>query len=184
MEYLKMDGNFKSNSWQLCPDLLPLKIECGHQLNLLRGNLILTGGQLGWPKYEDSSQAWEGTIYFDPVLRIKLTPLPGMKKDRRDHVAFVIGDTIYCVGGNRLNCTEYFSYETNSWQKGPDLPFTLSNTKGVVYHTSKRFICIGGDRDGKVAESPKIGYFYPQKGLVDINGELEYACSSHFASLI
>ena len=43
IEYLKMDEKFKSNPWHLCPDVLPFKAS-GHQLNILEGKLILTGG--------------------------------------------------------------------------------------------------------------------------------------------
>ena len=105
-----------------------------------------------------------------------------MSENRCDHVALVIDDTLYCVGGEELKCTEYFSYKTRSWQKGPDLPFTLSNAKGVVDFSSKRLILIGGYRDD--LRFPKLGYFDPQKQFVEINGELDCGLIDHFASLM
>ena len=168
---------------------MPVKVHC-HQLNILEGKLILTGGRIS-DTQKETNQVWEGAVTVregvvtcNPVLSIKWTLLPRMRKKRKGHVAFVIDDAIYCVEGDKLSCTEYFSYKTNLWQKGPKLPFPLFMAKGVVDLSTKRHILIGGFGEKYKGYNGKIGVFDRQKGFVEIGEELECARIYHFASLL
>jgi hypothetical protein len=180
MEYLIMNDTFKCNDWQVCLDHLPERLY-DHQINIFQNKLILTGGCSSRP-----NKAWEGNISFEPELRVKWTPLPSMLEFRDQHVAAVIGDKLFCIGGFNNKSTEYYSSKTNSWQKGPDLPFTLIGAKGIVNSLLCQCFIVGGivgDDHGQ-RESSKVYLFDPQKGLIDIQGEFGTPRSNHIAVLL
>ena len=183
LEYIIINDSFRSNKWRVCADTLPSKIH-NHQLNIVQNKLFLTGGYItGKGK---TNEVWQGTISFKPLLRVNWTPLPPMLECRYGHVATVINDTIFCIGGMGpemgKNYTEYYSIETNRWEKGPYLPFTLSQAKGVANHASKQCIIIGGIRNDKC--SSKVSLFDPIKGIMDVQGEFNIACHSHIGVLL
>ena len=173
MEYLIMDDTFKSNHWRICVDHLPASLY-GHQINILQNKLILTGGWGSGGYKVATKNAWEGTISFEPELRIRWIALPPMLKSRTDHVAVVIGDKLFCIGGSTTKSTEYYSCITNAWQKGPDLPCKIHGAKGVVNPLSYQCFIVGGavgddPNTSKGVTFQNVYLFDPQKGLVDIH---------------
>jgi hypothetical protein len=171
MEYIIMNDSFHSNHWSVCCDQLPLR-SCSHQLNIIQNKLILTGGDfLHNSKKISNNEVWEGQISFEPELRVKWTPLPSMLESRRDHVAAVIGDKLFCIGGYNMKSTEYYSFETNDWKKGPDLPYSLWQAKSVVNPASQECFIIGGFRTG--SRKFVVGVFDPIKGFIGIPNEFE-----------
>ena len=185
IEYLVINDSFRSNQWQVCTDKLPAGLH-GHQLNILNNKLILT-----YPDYRNeesryANNVWEGTVSYDPELRIKWKALPPMLERRHKHVADVYGNKLFCLGGlnagKHLKTVEYFSFSSNKWQQCPDLQCTLLGSKGVVDYVSQQCIIIGGIRDGN--ESTKLSLFDPQNGLMDIKGELDTERYYHNAILM
>ena len=196
MEYLIMDDSFRCNDWHMCLDCVPVKIHT-HQTNIFQNKLILTGGELHraatewekWDKQVDEiteSNAWEGTISFEPELRVKWNPLPAMIVHRYYHVAVVIGDKLFCIGGHNTKSTEYYSFVTNSWQKGPDLPFILHGATGVVNPILGQcfIVCSIAMDDLGNNYSSKVYLFDPQKGLIDVKGEFDIGRMNNIAVLL
>ena len=200
MEYLIMDDSFSCNDWRMCLDCVPVKLD-SHQTNNFQKKLILTGGEISgagmeweewlktykeWDKKSESN-AWEGSISFEPELRVKWNPLPPMRVQRCDHIAVVIGDKLFCIGGQKTKSTEYYSFATNSWQQGPELPFTIYGATGVVNALLGQCFIVGGcivvdDRGG--IHSSKVYLFDPQKGLIDVKGEFDIGGMNNIAVLL
>lgn len=183
IEYLIMNSSFSFNHWLICSDKLPLKIS-GHQLNILNKKLILTGGYI----HDQSrciNKVWKGDICFEPDLRITWDALPSMLMCRSDHVAVVLENKLYCIGGygeeKSVKSSEYYSFGANKWQRGPEMETSLSNAKGVVDYASQCVI-IGGMCDGK--NSSKVSLFDPQKGLLQIGGKHTIGRAGHVAVLL
>ena len=129
-----------------------------------------------------------------------------MLENRSDHVAVVLENKLYCIGGlstndssSALKSTEYISldeiYSVGSkwqgrfrkWKKGPDLHCTLYKAKALVSQSIfdpslQQCIITGGIRNGK--NSSKISLFDPRKGLIDIEGELDIERCEHVAVLL
>ena len=177
VEYLTLGDGLTTTPWRLSNDL-PFKV-CNHQLNILGGKLVLTGGRNG-DSGESSNQVYEGSISFDP-FNVKWTPLPSMLQSRTGHVAFVVADKLYCIGGYNGKSTEFFSYKSNTWERGPELPVHLYGAKGVVDPSTNKLILIGGRRNGAI--SPKIGFF-DKTGYIEMNIELTSPRHSHFAAIM
>ena len=99
-----------------------------------------------------------------------------MHEKRLNHVAIVIGDFLYCLGGEEdeekddLRSTEYYSFKTKEWVKGKDLSVGISQAKGVVVEALKLSFIIGGVRDG--VKSSKVSLFDPVEGFLDIEREI------------
>jgi hypothetical protein len=183
IEFLIMNRSFRINLWQQCSDKLPLKVS-GHQLTILNKRIILTGGYI----HDESrciNKVWEGKISFETGFRIIWSSLPSMLMCRSDHVAVVLENKLYCIGGygeeKDLESSECYSFEENKWQRGPDLQASLSNAKGVVDYASQCII-MGGLCDGR--NSSKVSLFDPQKGLIQIQGEHDIGRAGHVAVLL
>ena len=145
MEYLMINNEFKSNHWRVCDDNLPCSVG-EHQMNLLQNKLILTGG---WIDGSLSNKVWQGNISFNQQLRVHWTPLPPMMESRRGHVAVVIQNKLFCIGGWGSKSSEYFSFETNRWEKGPELPSQLFGTTAVLTKQQNQCFLLGGNRGSK-----------------------------------
>ena len=178
MEYLIMNNDFKNNNWSVCEDNLPSNLS-EHQMNLLQNKLILTGG---WINGISSNNVWQGVISFNQKLRVNWSPLPPMMEIRHSHVSIVIQDKLFCIGGNGSNSSEYYTFETNRWQKGPELPFKLYRAKAVLTKKQNQCFLLGGYRDYK--ESENISLFDPIKGVTNIEGSLDIPRASRIAVLI
>jgi N-acetylneuraminic acid mutarotase len=177
MEYLMINKDLRSNQWRLCEDKLPYHVH-GHQMNLLQNKIILTGGKINRP----TSDVWQGSISFNKKnLRVNWTPLPRMMETRRGHVAVVIQDKLFCIGGHHTKSTEYFSFETNRWHKGPELPSELrGRTKGVLtMQQNQCFLVGGGKRDNERAAT--LSLFDPIKGVKIIEESLDIPRFGHIA---
>ena len=178
MEYLMINNDFRINKWVLCEDNLPCSI-AGHQMNLLQNKIILTGGMADRIK---SNKAWLGTISFNKKFRVNWSPLSPMMDDRYCHVAIVIQEKLFCIGGCGNNTTEYFSFETNSWEKGPDLPFTLNTAKAVLTKQQNQCLLLGGYRDNK--ESRNIILFDPITGVTILEGSLDRNIAQFYIAVL
>ena len=179
MQYLIMDDMFRSNDWNICSDRLPCHIP---QINILGNKLILTGGGDADRWGEITNKVWEGSVSFEKELRVKWALLPPMRRHRVDHVSVVIDDEIFCIGGGceppkRTNSdgkthdytTEFFSFKSNVWQKGPDLPFPLERAKAVFNKLTKQCFIV----EGSIFSDGNVYFFDPEKGLIDIVRENE-----------
>ena len=189
-----MNDSFRFNHWKVCSDKLPEGVkDC--RINVLHDKLIITGGY-----YHErcSNKVWEGTISFDPELRTNWTTLPSMLTGRENHLAVVIDNKLFCIGGTikasatprkltkeSIKSVEYFTFATNKWRKGPDLPFTLSTShdaQATFDGVSQQCIITGGIRDGEI--SSKVSVFHPQKGMHDIQEVLDIGIGHHVAVLL
>ena len=178
MEYLIMNNQFRSNDWVLCDDNLPCNVR-HHQMNLFQNKVILSGGYInGSP----SNNVWLGTFSFNQKLRVNWSFLPPMMESRYGHVAIVIQDKLFCIGGYRSKSSEYYSFETNQWQNGPELPFILYGAKAVLTNQQNKSYLLGGQRDGKISEN--ISLFDPIKGVTNIEAKLNIGSYFHTAVLI
>jgi N-acetylneuraminic acid mutarotase len=173
-----INNDLQSNNWNVCDDKLPCRVG-GHQMNLLHNKVILTGGQIN---YSLSNKVWQGIISFNQQLRVNWSPLPPMMETRHRHVAVVIQDKLFCIGGDGSKSSEYFCLETNRWQKGPELPFTLHGAKAVLTNQQNKCYLLGGYRDGKISEN--ITLFDPIKGVERIKGCLDIPLAFHIAVLL
>jgi hypothetical protein len=103
MEYLMINNDFKNNHWRVCDDKLPCSVG-DHQMNLLRNKLILTGCDFFYGT--TSNEVWQGTVSFNQQLRVNWSPLPAMIEDRFGHVAIVIQEKLFCIGGRNNKSTK------------------------------------------------------------------------------
>ena len=183
MEYLMINNDFRSNHWSVCDDNLPCSF-VAHQMNLLQNKLIITGGLMDNEFFYISpfNNAWQGVISFNKKLQVNWSPLPPMMENRQHHVAVVIQDKLFCIGGDGSKSSEYFSFETNRWKKGPELPFMLAEAKSVLTKQQNQCFLLGGKRDGE--RSANISLFDPINGLTNIEGTLNIGISCHVAVLI
>ena len=183
MEYLMINNNFRINKWRVCDDKLPYSA-CGHGMNLLENRIILTGGEVNGKL---SNEVWQGKISLITKLHVNWFPLPPMMETRHNHVTVVIQEKLFCIGGDNGNgkhsaSTEYFSFEANCWQKGPELPFILSGGKAVVNKQQTQCFLLGGYRDGR--NSTNISLFDPIKGITNIQGNLDFPRCNHIAVML
>ena len=194
IEYLIMNESFRYNSWKVCNDKLPSNVS-DYQINIFENKLILSGGY-NCEDREYTNQVWQGDITFEnysdsddsddnddsddlnnSALRVTWSLLKPMIEKRFNHVSFVIGDCLYCIGGEEdedkedLRSTEFYSFETEKWTKGQNLPFGLSQAKVVVDQALKLCFIIGGVRDG--VRSSKVSLFDPYDGISDIEGAID-----------
>ena len=176
IEYLIMNESFRSNLWKICKDKLPL-IVSDYQINLFENKIILTGGY-NCQDREYTNQVWQGNITFeDSELRVTWSLLTPMLEKRFNHVAVVIRECLYCLGGEEdedkedLRSTECYSFKTGKWTYGQDLPCGLSQAKAVVDRSLKLCLIIGGVRDG--VRTSKVSLFDPYDGLSDIEGVID-----------
>ena len=176
IEYLIMNESFRSNSWKECYDRLPSNVS-DYQINIFKNKLILTGGY-NCEEREYTNQVWQGNITFEDFeLRVTWSLLTPMLEKRFNHVAVVIGECLYCLGGEEdedkedQRSTECYSFKTGKWTYGQDLPCGLSQAKVVVDQSLKLCFIIGGVRDG--VRSPKVSLFDPYDGLSDIEGVID-----------
>ena len=105
-------------------------------------------------------------------------------ESRSEHVAIVIQDKLFCIGGRESNSksSEYYSFETNCWQKGPELPFMLWGAKAVHIKKGNQCFLLGGTRNCKKPEN--ISLFDPITGVTNIEGGLDVPHQYHIAVLI
>ena len=182
IEVLSCDDAIKTNGWKSYPDAMPSEAY-DHQVSIVNQKLILTGGSNR--QGDRQNKVWEGTVTFHPRFSVTWTPLPPMLVKRSGHVAVVIGNTLYCLGGydgmDHVKSTEYFCVATNTWQFGPELPCTLYGARGVVHDASQQCIVTGGLRDNE--DSSKVSLFDPQTGLLDLKTELNIGRYYHAAVL-
>ena len=176
IEYLVLNDSYRTNSWMVCKDKLPSTVS-DYQINIYKDQIILTGGY-HCDDREYSNQVWQGNIVFDGTeLRVGWTLLKPMHEKRLNHVAIVIGDFLYCLGGEEdedkddLRSTECYSFEAKKWVKGKDLSVGISQAKGVVVEALKLSFIIGGVRDG--VKSSKVSLFDPVEGFLDIEREID-----------
>jgi hypothetical protein len=148
-------------------------------MNLLHNKLILTGGVI-----DDSSsnKAWQGIISFNQQLRVNWSPLPQMMESRSGHVAIVIEDKLFCIGGWDSKSSEYFCFVTNRWLKGPELPFTLWGAKAILTSQQNKCFLLGGQRNDEYSEN--ITLFDPIKGVEKIEGCLDIPRFGHISVLL
>ena len=127
-------------------------------------------------------QVWEGTITIQGRLRVEWKPLLPMLEPRHGHVSLLIDENLYCIGGWHNNSTEYYSFQNKVWKKGPDLPFTLGDARCVFNPVRNQHFIIGGCCNGEMSSNLYI--FHPQKGLIEIEGEMDIPCAGHIAVLL
>ena len=178
LEYLRMNSNYQNNDWIMCKDKLPCEVS-NHQMNILRGKLILTGGYVDGRG--NSNKVWEGVISYNKEIRVKWNPLPDMNVGRQGHCSVVMNDTLYCLGGCDNKTTENYSFTNNVWQSGHELPFTLNGARAVLNEKDQCFL-VGGYRDGERSKS--INMFDPIKGIINVQGELFIGRCDHIAVLL
>ena len=102
-----------------------------------------------------------------------------MMVTRHGNVTVVIQGKLFCIGGEGDKSSEYFSFETNCWQKGPEIPFTLKGAKAVLTMQRNQCFLVGGVRDGEYSKS--ISLFDPIKGVTSIEGSFDIPRSDHIA---
>jgi hypothetical protein len=178
MEYLIINNDSRNNQWRVCDDRLPCRVSY-HQMNLFQNKLILTGG---WTIGRASSKVWKGIISFNQKLRVNWFPLPSMMENRYGHVTVLIQDKLFCIGGWGKKSTEYFSFENNCWNKGPELPFILGGAKAVLNKKQNQCFLLGGLRDSEYSAS--ISLFDPINGVTNIEGSFGIPRSFHSAVLL
>jgi len=187
MEYLMVNNDFRHNHWLVCEDRLPSSVDTRkiqsirhHQMNLLQNKIILTGG---WINGTTSNTVWLGKYSFNlQKLRVKWSLLPPMIQSRCGHVAVVIQDKLFCIGGMGQNTTEYFSFESKCWQKGPQLPFTLEGAKAVFNKQKNQCYLLGGLRDNE--NSADVSLFDPIKGITKMDWSMDIPRAYHIAVLL
>ena len=187
MEYLRMNNDFRDNHWRVCEDKLPSSVDTRkiqsmshHQMNLLQNKIILTGG---WINGTRSNTVWQGKYSFNlQKLRVKWSLLPPMIQSRWGHVAVVIQDKLFCIGGMGQNTTEYFSFETKGWKKGPQLPFTLEGATVVFNTKQNQCYLVGGLRDNQ--NSADVSLFDQKKGITKMDWSLDIPRAYHIAVLL
>ena len=175
IEYLNIDGSTRSNKWVTCVDKLPCELY-GHQMTLHQGKIIISGG-MGIEDF--SNQIWEGTITIQDKLRVEWKSLAPMLERRIFHVSLITNEHLYCIGGMDLNTTEFYSFKKKTWEKGPDLPFTLDSAQCVHNPITNQHFIIGGLCDGK--KSSKIYTWDPKKSLIEVKGEIDIPRNDHIA---
>ena len=187
IEYLVMNALFRSNPWRVCKDKIPSTVS-DYQVNIYENKLILTGGY-NCDDREYSNQVLEGSITFEKSeLRVSWTLLKPMHEKRFNHVAAVIGDCLYCLGGEEdedkddLKSTEYYSFKSKEWKRGLNLQCCLSQAKGVVDQALKLCFIIGGVRDG--VRSPQVSLFNPFEGLLDIEGDIDITSYNEITAVL
>ena len=187
IEYLVMNALFRSNPWRVCKDKMPSTVS-DYQVNIYENKLILTGGY-NCDDREYSNQVLEGSITFEKSeLRVSWTLLKPMHEKRFNHVAAVIGDCLYCLGGEEdedkddLKSTEYYSFKSKEWKRGLNLQCCLSQAKGVVDQALKLCFIIGGVRDG--VRSPQVSLFNPFEGLLDIKGNIDITSYNEITAVL
>ena len=111
-----------------------------------------------------------------PRISIKWESFPAMLQARVNHSITVLGDRLLvCIGGHTVfddKCVktcEYFSYTSNSWNVGPELPFCLLQAQILPLedqdeNSSLRCIIVGGERDH--VESRILSLFDLEKGSI------------------
>ena len=129
-----------------------------------------------------SNEVWEGTISVQDKLRVEWKSLRTMLEPRHKHVSLIIMDTLWCIGGQGKNSTEFYSFKHKVWKKGPVLPFTLSGAQCVHSKKTNQQFIIGGSRNGKL--SSKIYTFDPRKGINEVAGKIDIPCRSDIAVLL
>lgn len=191
IEYFPKIESFCSSCWQICEDELPEHLSLkSHQLSVLKDKLILTGG---WDTNDIKSgnhlphrSVFEGNVTFDEQmrLRIKWKRLAPMMHPRAGHMAVIINENLFCVGGPRAggiaSTTEYFEFDTGEWKSGPKLSCGLY--KAQACYDDKLVIITGGLRDG--LHSDVISTFDPINGLIPIEGKLDCNRSDHVAVML
>ena len=187
IEYLILNDWYRTNSWKVCKDKLPSNVS-DYQINIHKDQIILTGGY-HCDDREYSNQAWQGNVVFDGTeLRVSWTLLKPMHEKRLNHVAIVIDDFLYCLGGEEdedkddLKSTEYYSFVTKEWARGKDLSFGLSQAKGVVVEALKLCFIIGGVRNG--VKSSKVSLFDPVEESIDIEKEINLDIYNEIAAVL
>ena len=111
-----------------------------------------------------------------PRISIKWKEFPTMLRTRINHSIAVLGDRLLiCIGGHTVfddKCVktcEYFSYMSNTWNVGPELPFCLLHAQILPMedqdeNSSLRCIIVGGERDH--VESRLLSVFDLEKGSI------------------
>jgi hypothetical protein len=149
-------------------------------MNLLQDKLVITGGRING---SSSNKVWQGIISFNQQLRVNWTPLPPMMETRFEHVAVVMQEKLFCIGGKGGGkSSEYFCFNTNRWLKGPELPFTLWRSKAILTKQQNQCFLVGGIRDGVCTGT--ITLFDPIKGAINIEGCLDFPRVRHIAVLL
>ena len=122
-----------------------------------------------------------------PQVNISWATFPELKK-RYNHAIVVLGNRLLlCIGGHyscndrcAKNC-EYFSYDTGTWNIGPELPFCLEQAQILPLDNeeesdSLRFLIVGGKRDHYVCQA--LSLFDLGKGTINhFKGTLDYKYS-------
>ena len=194
MEYLIINNDFRKNKWRVCDDNLPCSV-IEPQIYLIQNKIILMGDNETIPHVNrrPSHKVWQGIISFNRLrinkFRVNWSRLPSMMERRHYHVTVVIGDKLFCIGGIGKKSggigkksTEYFSFGTNQWQKGPELPFSLYGAKGVLNKEHTQCFLLGGNLDGECSEN--ITLFDPIKGVINVEGTLDIPRCKHIAVLL
>ena len=158
-------------------------------MNVFNDRVVITGGISHDEDVENT--VWEGAISFNPNFNVKWTRLPSMLQARYDHVAAVLNNKLYCIGGSnyelinegmQFRSSEYLSKDKKSWKSGPSLDFSLNTAKYVVDEASQICIITGGNRN-RYDTSNKVSIFHATNGLKDI-GELNTSLEDHIAVLL
>ena len=148
--------NRPNDRWITCRTEPPLRHLQSHGtytiLNIGDGKVMLIGGLLGKPTDVNeqilSRQVFEGTLSND-MKDVTWKHLDNLKKPRKYHFTFKLGNNVYVAGGLGKNdkprlCCERFDLETKRWFKSPHwLPYPLWLT-AVDVDVNETFAAIVG----------------------------------------
>ena len=186
------NSSLASNRWIACKDKIPGIFGANVEVFALQDKIILADVEY--------NKIYEGRIVDDPrnngtihVGRYTWTPVPtvsivwatfpALNQPRHNHTLIVLGDRLLlCIGGHSnpgdecVKICEYFSYESNTWHIGPELPFCLQQAHILALddenYTSLRCIIVGGIRNH--IPSTTLSLFDLEKAdIVDFKGALE-----------
>jgi hypothetical protein len=127
-------------------------------------------------KEQETAQYYNTKFAAIPRTSIMWKGFPELLQARKNHSITVLGDRLLvCIGGHTVfdnKCVktcEYFSYRSNTWNVGPELPFCLLQAQILPLedqdeNSSLRCIIVGGERDH--VESRLLSLFDLEKGNI------------------
>ena len=199
-------SSLSPNRWIACKDKIPGIFGANVEVFALQDKIVLADVEY--------NKIYEGRVVHDPtnngtiqVGRYRWTPVPTtnilwasfpeMIEPRYNHSITVLGDRLLLsIGGHStsqdkcVKVCEYFSYESNTWNIGPELPFCLQQAQILPLedeeNTSFKCIIVGGIRDHRI--SPTLSLFDLEggditnfKGTLDISLSVKCVSTKHLA---
>ena len=177
-----------TNRWIVCKDKIPGIFGANVEVFSMQDKILLADVEYN-KVYEGRmvTNPYKNTQKWNPVpsMSILWAALPSMLCPRYNHTMVVLGDKLLLsIGGHSISddkCAktcEYFSYESNTWNIGPELPFCLQQAQILPLDEEDeeesllRCIIIGGIRDHNI--SPVLSLFDLGRGdIVNFKGTLD-----------